>query len=115
MVEKIVNEILLFYPNLLEKKYVVEKYTAMTISKVKSFCNRSDIPEELENVIFMIVVDMLTSSDFITKEKDVSSITRGDTSFSYVKKAETMGAKLLKDYESQFIKFRKMNIPKNRE
>ncbi len=112
MIEKIIKEINLFYPNLSEKQYVIEKYVKMTINKVKSFCNRCDIPGELEDVIFMIVVDMLISNDFIVKEKEVSSITRGDTSFSYVKKKEEYEANFLRNYESQLIKFRKMNIPK---
>ena len=41
-------------------------------------CNRSDIPEEMEQAVAAVLVGL------VSRESDVKSITRGDTSVTYL-------------------------------
>ncbi len=111
MLYDIVEDLLEFYPELCEKKMVVERYVKMTINKVKCFCNRDDIPEALADVIFSIVEDNLKADNYVKVEKEVSQVSRGDTSISYAKKVTTEGENFLKNYENQLVKFKKLKIP----
>lgn len=49
-------------------------------------CNRSDIPEEMEQAVAAVLVGL------VSRESDVKSITRGDTSVTYLdgKNAESV-------------------------
>lgn len=111
MLFDIVEELIEFYPELSEKKFVVEKYVKMAINNVKSFCNRDDVPEALQDVVFSIVENTLKANSYIKVEKEVSQVSRGDTSISYVKSTDTNGANFLKNYENQLVKFKKLKIP----
>ena len=42
-----------------------------------SHCNRSDIPEEMEQAVAAVLVGL------VSRESDIKSVTRGDTSVTY--------------------------------
>ncbi len=111
VVLEIVQEIISIYPKLANKEVLVKKYVNMILGYIKSFCNRDDVPIELREVVYCMTVDMLKAENFIETPKEVSSITRGDTSFSYRSVGKSENVSLLKDFESQLVKFKKMKIP----
>ncbi len=107
---EIVQEIISFYPSLASKEKIVERYVRRTINAVLIFCNREDIPMQLKDTIFDIVEASLKTDNHIETQKEVSSITRGDTSISYVNSDINSSETLLKDFEKQLVKFRKMKM-----
>ena len=102
-----------------ERKADVERLVGRIGNMVLIRCNRKDIPKMLEPVIAQIAEDMIQeeasgSSSQGSGSGAVSSITRGDTSISYRDDtAVTQAAsRLMKDYEPQIRRFKKMNLPK---
>lgn len=102
-----------------ERKEDVERLVARIGNMILIRCNREDIPKMLEPVIAQIAEDMIQeeasgSSSQGSGSGAVSSITRGDTSISYRDDtAVTQAAsRLMKDYEPQIRRFKKMNLPK---
>lgn len=77
-------------------------------------CNREDIPKILEPVIAQMAEDMLREELNAGGNGKVSSVTRGDTSISYRDDTALTqaSARILKDYEAQLRRFKKMNLPK---
>ncbi len=108
---EIVQEIISFYPELAEKERIVERYVRKTINAVLVFCNREDIPPLLKDTIFDMVEKSLKSDKYIEVEQEVSSVTVGDTSISYVKSKSYEAESLIKDFEKQLVQFRKIKIP----
>ena len=76
-------------------------------------CNRNDLPEALEGVTAQIVEDMLTVDGIIKEDKDISSISRGDTSISYKdgSSAYQNAISFMKNYECQLVHFKKIKLP----
>ena len=58
----------------------------MACARALAHCNRSDIPEEMEQAVAAVLVGL------VSRESDVKSITRGDTSVTYLdgKNAESV-------------------------
>ena len=104
-----------------EQKEDVERLVGRIGNVILIRCNREDIPKMLEPVIAQIAEDMIREEAFSgsssgTEEGGaVASITRGDTSISYRDDtALTQAAsRLMKDYEPQIRRFKKMNLPKD--
>ena len=77
-------------------------------------CNREDIPKILEPVIAQMAEDILREELDTGGNGKVSSVTRGDTSITYRDDTALTqaSARILKDYEAQLRRFKKMNLPK---
>lgn len=93
----------------------IKRYVKRAANRSLVFCNRTDLPEPVEDVVAQIVEDMLRYDQIAPTENDVSSITRGDTSISYRDKKgayeETVA--FVKNYESQLIPFKRMKLPED--
>ena len=102
-----------------DRKADVERLVGRIGNLILIRCNREDIPKMLEPVIAQMVEDMIReerssgSGPEVTNGGAVSAITRGDTSISYRDDtAITQAAsRLMKDYETQIRRFKKMNLP----
>lgn len=115
-IQKIASEVRENNPDLLEKETIVLRYVKRAINQIKIFCNRSNIPEELEDTVAQIVEDMLKADGHIKLKDDVASITRGNTTISYTSKQSAYARTIdfMKDYKSMLIHYRKMKTPKYR-
>ena len=63
-----------------------EARALLACERALAHCNRSDIPEEMEQAVAAVLVGL------VSRESDVKSITRGDTSVTYLdgKNAESV-------------------------
>ena len=63
-----------------------EALAEIACERALAHCNRSDIPEEMEQAVAAVLVGL------VSRESDVKSITRGDTSVTYLdgKNAESV-------------------------
>lgn len=111
--ERIVAEVL-EHPKLSnENESIVTRYVKRAVLQILAHCNRSDLPEALEGVTAQIVEDMLTVDGIIKEDKDISSISRGDTSISYKdgSSAYQNSISFMKNYECQLVHFKKIKLP----
>lgn len=97
-----------------DKKSDVERCIRRIGIMVLIRCNREDIPKMLEPVIAQMAEDTLKEEMNLSGAGAVSSVTRGDTSITYRDDTALTQAssRLLKDYESQLRRYKKMNLPK---
>lgn len=112
-IQRIVQEVL-EHPKLSsENEAIVTRYAKRTILQIQAHCNRNDLPEALEAVASQICEDMLLADGIIKEDKDVASITRGDTSISYKdgSSAYQNAVQFMKDYECQLVHFKRMKLP----
>lgn len=97
----------------------IARYTRRGVNQILTRCNRDDIPPRLEILAGEIIEAMLRQDKAVPlpEEKEVSSITRGDTAISYRDKDAALKnvASFLKDYDRQLRRFTKMNIPRCRD
>lgn len=95
----------------------VLRYVKRALSQVKVFCNRPDIPVELEDTIAQIVEDMLRADGVVKLDNDVASVSRGNTSISYTNKQEAYmrTVDFMKDYQTILIHYRKIKVPQRRK
>lgn len=95
----------------------VLRYVKRALSQVKVYCNRTDIPVELEDTIAQIVEDMLRADGVVKLDNDVASVSRGNTSISYTNKQEAYmrTVDFMKDYQNILIHYRKMKVPQRRK
>ncbi len=111
--QRIVQEVL-EHPKLSsDDERIVTRYAKRAILQIQAHCNRNDLPEALEAVASQIVEDMLIADGYIKTDKDVSSITRGDTSISYKDQASSYQntVEFMKNYECQLVHFKKIKLP----
>ena len=111
--ERIVAQVL-EHPKLSnENESIVTRYVKRAVLQILAHCNRSDLPEALEGVTAQIVEDMLTVDGIIKEDKDISSISRGDTSVSYKdgSSAYQNSISFMKNYECQLVHFKKIKLP----
>ncbi len=111
--QRIVQEVL-EHPKLSsDDERIVTRYTKRVILQIQAHCNRDDLPEALEAVASQIVEDMLIADGYIQSNKDVASITRGDTSITYKDQASTYQntVEFMKNYECQLVHFKKIKLP----
>ena len=112
-IQRIVQEVL-EHPKLSsENESIVTRYVKRAILQIQAHCNRSDLPEALEAVASQITEDMLLADGIIHEDKDIASISRGDTSISYRDKASAYqnAVDFMKDYDCQLVHFKKMKLP----
>jgi hypothetical protein len=82
---------------------------------IKTYCNRTDIPQELTYVHANMVMEQIEGKERKAAEEDnrvVTSIKEGDVQVSYGSKSSTLSEvsadDLLHNYKKQLNKFRKM-------
>ncbi|EMJ5513613.1 phage head-tail connector protein [Clostridioides difficile] len=78
---------------------------------VKNYCNVPTIPEQLNNTILRMAIDMYKNESLGSEDialGSISSISEGDTSVSYRSSASEFKESLLKDYKSQLNRYRKI-------
>lgn len=94
---------------------VIIRYIRRVKLKVLAHCNREDLPEALESVVAEITEDMLIEDKVIQSDKEVASISRGDTSISYrdPSSAYQHVTDFVKDYDCQLVHFKRIKIPKD--
>lgn len=112
-IQRIVQDVL-EHPKLnSDNESIVTRYVKRTILQIKAHCNRNDLPEPLEAVTAQIVEDMLLSDGIIKEDKEIASISRGDTSISYKdgSSAYQNAVSFMKNYECQLVHFKKMKLP----
>lgn len=100
-----------------DSEKIVFRYVKRALSQVKVFCNRTDIPVELEDTIAQIVEDMLRADGVVKLDNDIASVSRGNTSISYTNKQEAYmrTVDFMKDYQAILIHYRKMKVPQRRK
>ncbi len=86
-----------------------------TVDRILIYCNREDLPDRLLSTVSQMVSDMLRADGSVKEEKDVASITRGDTSISYRDSSGNRRGTVdfMKNYEHVLNRYRKMNLPKD--
>ncbi|MFI3231197.1 MAG: hypothetical protein R3Y29_06595 [bacterium] len=108
-----------------ELEFTIKKHIKNTINSVLLYCNRNDIPKELELIATEIVEDLInissssssTTSETTNNDNSIASIKRGDTTITYnnsdSETTTTIEANIsfVKDYESQLVYFKKMRLP----
>lgn len=86
-----------------------KRYVKRVVTEVLIYCNREDIPSLMETIIASITEDMLQADLIRSPDKEVQSITRGDTSITYtdqsVKLAQAVN--FIKDYKASLQHFRR--------
>lgn len=97
------------------QQHIAKRYVTRAVDKVLIYCNREDLPERLLSTVAMIAEDMLRADQVVESDKEVASITRGDTSISYRDDSGKQEATttFMKDYQNTLNRFRKMNLPKD--
>ncbi len=91
------------------------RYVKRAVDKILIYCNREDLPEQLLSTAAQIAEDMLKADQVKKSEKEVASISRGDTAISYRDGSGNQKATVdfMKDYEKSLNRFKKMNLPKD--
>ncbi len=91
------------------------RYLKRAVDKILIYCNREDLPEQLLSTAAQIAEDMLKADMVKPDEKEVASISRGDTAISYHDGSSRQQATVdfMKDYEKSLNRFKKMNLPKD--
>ncbi len=91
------------------------RYVLRAVDKILIYCNRDDLPEQLLRTAAQIAEDMLRADSAAAEEKEVASISRGDTAITYRDKSDGQKATVnfVKDYEKSLNRFKKMNLPKD--
>lgn len=77
---------------------------------VKNYCNLDEVPKGLTNTCYRMAMDLYRAESVGEGEAPltVSSITEGDTATSFGSKSELVKNTLLKNYEGQLNRYRKM-------
>ena len=92
-----------------------KRYIGRAVDKILIYCNREDLPEQLESTAVQIAEDMLKADQAVENGKEVASINRGDTAISYRDESDSRKATVdfMKCYEKSLNRFKKMNLPKD--
>lgn len=77
---------------------------------ILNYCHINQIPKRLENTAYRMAIDFVRSEGLgeETTPLSVSSITEGSTSTSFTNTTESMKDTILKEYEKQLRKYRKL-------
>ncbi|EDS78169.1 conserved hypothetical protein [Clostridium botulinum C str. Eklund] len=78
---------------------------------IKDYCHIKEVPEELNNTVLKMAIDLYRNQNLGEEETplgSISSITEGDTSISYRSSANEFKDSLLNDYKSQLNRYRKL-------
>lgn len=98
-----------------ELSSLITRYVKRVVLSIKAHCNRDDLPEALEDVAVMMAEDMLKADGVIEVEKEISSVSRGDTNISYrdPSSAYQKSVNFVKNYECQLVHFKRLKLPKD--
>ncbi|MGN7402742.1 phage head-tail connector protein [Cytobacillus praedii] len=81
---------------------------------ILTFCNRTDIPAELNFVYANMIIDLIASENNKTNpeaNRVVTSIKEGDTQISYgssISASESSTIEIVNNYKSQLLRYRKL-------
>lgn len=114
--ERITTEVMENLKLKVEDASTAKRYVKRAVNKILIYCNRDDLPEQLEDTASQIAEDMLKADMVKVPEKEVASINRGDTAISYKDNSQTRQQTVgfMKNHESTLNRFRKMNLPKDK-
>lgn len=96
-----------------EQESAVNRIVRIVISRILVYCNRKDLPLELQDTAYRLAEDMLKSDGIVVTPQEVANIARGDTNISYRDKSaqQKASADFLRDYESILVKYKRMKLP----
>lgn len=123
MNERIIEKLkILVGKSKLENEGVLSLVLDILIRKIKNYCNREDIPSELELIIVEMMREYGKSLDGGSEDKnnngEVKAITRGKTRIEYnvgVSTKITSVDDLMAKYKRQLIRFKKAGSVKMNE
>lgn len=100
-----------------DKERSVRRYIRRAADKTLIYCSRDDLPEPLMDTVVQIAEDMMKADKVVEDEKEVASISRGDTAISYRDRSTKTKATVdfMKDYEKALNHFKKMNLPEDKK
>ncbi|KIN80782.1 MULTISPECIES: phage head-tail connector protein [Clostridium] len=78
---------------------------------IRDYCHIKEIPEELNNTILRMSIDIYRNDNLGEEENplgSISSISEGDTSISYRSANAEFKDSLVKDYKAKLHKYRKL-------
>ncbi|QDY23144.1 hypothetical protein CGQ39_13470 [Clostridium botulinum] len=78
---------------------------------IRDYCHIKEIPEELNNTILRMSIDIYRNDNLGEEENPlgpISSISEGDTSISYRNANAEFKDSLVKDYKAKLHKYRKL-------
>lgn len=78
---------------------------------IKNYCNLDKVPIELNSIVIRMAIDLYRNENLGNEESSlgsISSISEGDTTVSYRSSASEFKDSLLKNYEKQLKRYRKL-------
>ncbi|WP_129600461.1 phage head-tail connector protein [Anaerophilus nitritogenes] len=95
-----------------DKEFILQFAIDKATDIIKNYCNISKLPEELNNIVLNIALDIYRKENLGSESEAIGpirSIQEGDTTTTYgdSQNADQKGD-LLKDYRSQLKPFRKL-------
>ncbi len=90
---------------------VISDYVRRTINFILDFCNREDMNDHLNDIAYEMTLSAMKTDGIIKTEKDVKSVTRGDTSISYKDPKHSSFEHIQKDYAKRLFKHRRLKVP----
>lgn len=92
---------------------VIKIYAKKSINYILEFCNRDDLDDTLIDIACDISIGLLKADGYIKTKEKVASISRGDSSITYVKnQSEELSSLIFKDFNSRLIRHKKLKLPK---
>lgn len=95
-----------------DTKDVLLEFTISDVEEmIKNFCNIDEVPEGLFNTGYRMCIDLYRNENLGDESNplgSISSISRGDTTTSFRSNATEFKDSLLKNYQAQLIKYRKL-------
>lgn len=101
-------------PEKLPNDILLDMYLEEVRQSILTFCNRTDIPTELNFVYANMVIDLIAGENNKTNSEAnrvVTSIKEGDTQISYgssISASESSTIEILNNYKSQLLRYRKL-------
>ncbi len=83
-------------------------YLDKAIIFFKNSCNRFDVPENADFLIFDIAFSFIQNDGLIKKDEEMKEISRGDTKIVY--KDNSKKISLDSSFEKRLIRFRKLGL-----
>ena len=93
------------------KDVVLQFVIADVEESIINFCNIDEVPEGLVNTGYRMCIDLYRNENLGDESNplgSISSISEGDTSTSFRSNATEFKDSLLKNYQAQLIKYRKL-------
>ncbi len=90
---------------------LITDYVRRTINFILEFCNRDDMNAQLNDIAYEMALSAMKADGVIKTEKDVKSVTRGDTSISYKDPKHNPFEHIQKDYAKRLFKHRRLKVP----